>query len=43
MFFFFTRTVIYLAFLEMVIQCLVEVDEHSDSAMDPSYIPIFRR
>ncbi|KAG2232185.1 hypothetical protein INT48_004113 [Thamnidium elegans] len=30
------------AFLELMIQCLVEADEQSDNAIDPSYIPVFR-
>lgn len=31
------------AFLEMMINGLVESDEQSDNAMDVSFVPIFRR
>lgn len=31
------------AFLEMIINGLVEADEQSDNAIDVSFVPIFRR
>lgn len=31
------------AFLEMMINGLVEADEQSDNAIDVSFVPIFRR
>lgn len=32
-----------LAFLDMMIQSLVETDEQADNAVDPSFVPLFRR